>query len=389
MTEADEPEHKISHLRVRAHPFFLIGALFAILMMALWLPWFLGFIQVPSAWPAQAWFNHEIVFGLAPAMIAGYLLTVIADQTGSKPLRGGALAALAALWLAGRVSVAMSAHLDAATAATLSVAFLIALATLAAFGLLKRRHWSDLILVALVVALGLANLLYHYEMWEFGRTKSAQNLGITAALLPLILIATRIAAAGESDPLNVASGVQQARFQRFDVATWAMTAVALSVWAGGAGLLGLSIDRQALGALLLLASLMNLATLVRLANARLVGFQVAYVFAAAGFALTALGVMWNDYDFATGGMHAWTIGAIGAMALAIATWTSRARRAPAAIGTIILYVLAFIAGAAWTVAGLSPQWTLPLLPASGVVWIAAFGGFIILYGRAGSPQTGR
>jgi uncharacterized protein involved in response to NO len=36
---------------------------------------------------------------------------------------------------------------------------------------------------------------------------------------------------------------------------------------------------------------------------------------------------------------------------------------------------------AWTAAGVYPQWTLVLLPLSGVAWIAAFGGFAVLYGR--------
>jgi uncharacterized protein involved in response to NO len=48
----------------------------------------------------------------------------------------------------------------------------------------------------------------------------------------------------------------------------------------------------------------------------------------------------------------------------------------------VLYVLAVISGLAATAGGLYPQWTLPLLPISGIAWIAAFAGFAALYGRS-------
>ena len=115
MSAAVDPIHVPAAAKVAVQPFFLIGALYAALMMALWVPWFLGFIQVPSAWPAQAWFTHELVLGFAPAIVAGILLTNIPSERGHEPLSGVALATLVVLWLAGRIAMGVSAHLDVMT----------------------------------------------------------------------------------------------------------------------------------------------------------------------------------------------------------------------------------------------------------------------------------
>jgi uncharacterized protein involved in response to NO len=312
MSAAVDPTYVSPAAKVAVHPFLLIGALYAALMMALWVPWFLGFIQVPSAWAAQAWFTHELVLGFAPAIVAGVLLTIIPSETGRTPLSGVLLAVLVVLWLAGRIAMGLSAHLDVMTTAVLSVAFLLVIAVVIAREILGSGNWGDLVVVALLLGLGAAAALFHYEMWEFGRTKLAASIALALALLLLTILAGRAAS---------------------------------------------SAKRQS--------------TI----------FYTACGFVALGFVLTGLGMLWDDYDFATGGMHAWTVGSIGALAVAVMTCASSAGQSPTSVGTIILYGLVFVSGLAWTIAGLYPQWTLPLLPISGLTWIAAFVGLAVRYAR--------
>ncbi len=103
-----------------------------------------------------------------------------------------------------------------------------------------------------------------------------------------------------------------------------------------------------------------------------------------GFLLGGLGVLWDDYDFATAALHAWTVGAIGTMMIAVMTRVSRGhtgRVLTAPAGTVVLYALILIAAAARIAAGLNPRATSLLLPVSGLAWIGAFGGFVLLYGR--------
>lgn len=111
--------------------------------------------------------------------------------------------------------------------------------------------------------------------------------------------------------------------------------------------------------------------------------HVAFVFVGFGFTLVGLGVLWDDFDYATAGLHAWTVGAIGTMMLAVMTrvsrgHTGRALTAPAS--TVALYAAILVAAGARIAAGLRPDNTFVLLPITGLAWIAAFGGFVLLYG---------
>jgi len=313
MSVVVDPKHPLPSANFASHPFYLIGAIYAALMMGLWVPWFLGFIQVPSAWPAQAWFAHELVLGFAPLIVAGVLLTGVSRLSGNRPFSGVLLAALAVVWLFGRIAVGFSAHLDAVTMAAFSIAFLLGLSVLSGRVIAASGDWRDLAIVALLFGLGAADALFHYEMFEFGRTTFAADIALAFALLLLMIIAGRLVSSEKRRPII---------------------------------------------------------------------FHVACGFVVLGFVLTCLGVLWDDYDFKTGGIHAWTVGSIGALAFAIMTCASRAWRSPNSASAIVVDGLLLISGLAWTVAGLYPQWTLPLLPVSGIAWIAAFAGFALLYGRS-------
>ncbi len=70
-------------------PFFLFAALQAALMAALWVPWYLGLISLPSAFPPTVWHSHEMLFGYGPAVIAGFLLTAVPNWTGRLPVVDG------------------------------------------------------------------------------------------------------------------------------------------------------------------------------------------------------------------------------------------------------------------------------------------------------------
>src|SRR5215470_2307221 len=90
-------------------PFFLLGAAWAALAVPVWLAAYAHGYALPSALPAMTWHAHEMIFGFALAALAGFLLTAIPNWTGRLPLRGARLAGLAALWLAGRAALLLSA----------------------------------------------------------------------------------------------------------------------------------------------------------------------------------------------------------------------------------------------------------------------------------------
>jgi uncharacterized protein involved in response to NO len=68
-----------------------------------------------------------MLFGLVMAAVAGFLLTAIPNWTGRLPVRGLGLAALAGLWLLGRLACLISADMPAWLAIVADLAFPTAL----------------------------------------------------------------------------------------------------------------------------------------------------------------------------------------------------------------------------------------------------------------------
>jgi uncharacterized protein involved in response to NO len=86
-------------------PFFLAGAAFATLAVAIWALWLYG--RLPAALPVGgmlAWHRHEMPFGFAVAIIAGFLLTAVPNWTGRPALKGWPLIGLVLVWLMARLA---------------------------------------------------------------------------------------------------------------------------------------------------------------------------------------------------------------------------------------------------------------------------------------------
>ena len=142
-------------------PFFLLAGLWAPTALLLWLAMLAGILEVPTAMDPVAWHVHEMLFGFVAAAIAGFLLTAVPGWTGRPPLRGLPLLALAVLWLAGRLAVALSAWIGADAAAAIDIAFLASLAAFCAREIAIGRNWRNLAVIALLALLIAANALFH------------------------------------------------------------------------------------------------------------------------------------------------------------------------------------------------------------------------------------
>src|SRR5690606_16462134 len=143
------------------------SALIAALAIAIWVPWYLGLVDMPSALPPIAWHQHELLFGFVPGVVAGFLLTAVPNWTGRPAIAGTPLLWLFLLWLAGRVAIALSGLTGLVLAMPIAFAFLPVFTLmigreLAAAG--NRRNYK--ILVILVV-LSLAQALFHFELQYF------------------------------------------------------------------------------------------------------------------------------------------------------------------------------------------------------------------------------
>jgi uncharacterized protein involved in response to NO len=126
-------------------PFFLFGAFWVALAMLLWLPAVSGALSLPTRFDPVSWHAHEFLFGYLGAVLAGFLLTAVPNWTGRLPMVGWPLAALFALWVAGRVAVLISVRLPVADAPVIDLAFPLVLGSLILREIVAGRNWRNLI----------------------------------------------------------------------------------------------------------------------------------------------------------------------------------------------------------------------------------------------------
>lgn len=86
-------------LAMAFRPFYLLGALLAVLAVPYWAVTLRGAPALPGVW----WHAHEMVWGFGGAIVVGFLHTAVASWTGQPPLRGARLGLLVLLWLATRL----------------------------------------------------------------------------------------------------------------------------------------------------------------------------------------------------------------------------------------------------------------------------------------------
>jgi len=365
-------------------PFFLAATLWAALAVPFWLLSYAGVIALPAGIAPYLWHQHEMVFGFAFAAVAGFLLTAIPNWTGRLPLRGAPLAALVALWLAGRVALLLSARLPPPAVAALDLAFPAALIAVVGRELVAGRNWRNL---PMIVALGLlftGNLLVHLQQLGLAYTAFLGNrLGLATLLMLIALIGGRIVPSFTRNWLaKRGASALPPPAGRVDAAALGLTFAALASWVvfpDSALMYGLSLAAGvALG--VRLSRWRGLATLD---EPLVFVLHAGYAWLALGLALAGLNGL-APFMPRSVALHALTIGAIGTMTLAVmtrATLGHSGRTLSADRPTIAVYVLVTLAALLRLAAPLAGSGYLAVTLAAGFAWSAAFLLFVATYWR--------
>ncbi len=142
-------------------PFFLLGALYSILMLVLWGGFYAELITPPSIFlDPLLWHAHEMIYGFNMAIVAGFLLTAVANWTGGAPARHLHLAGLVLVWLAGRVVMNFDLGLPLYAVFTIEAAFVPALAVSLSIPLLKNRNKRNFVFLFLLSVLLACDLTF-------------------------------------------------------------------------------------------------------------------------------------------------------------------------------------------------------------------------------------
>ena len=360
-------------------PFFLGGAAWAALTMILWICALVHGLPLGGDFGAPMWHAHEMVFGFAPAVLAGFLLTAIPNWTGSLPVSGGRLIGLVSLWLAGRIAMAAAGLTGVPLAAVLDMAFLPVFLALCSREIIRGRKWKDLKVLGGILAICLGNIGFHVAVLTGGEPQLWLRGGVAGYVVLVTIIGGRIIPSFTRNWLSQRGGGRMpVPYDRYDIGVTAFSALTLAVWV-------FRPEARLLIPLALAAAGLNAARLKRwrgLAVRRewlLLVLHLAYGFVPLGFlgiALAGLGII-----LPVSALHVLTVGVIATMMLAVMTRATRGhtgRPLTASRLTVLSYLSLFAAALARPLADICD---LPLLiEASGALWIIAFALFIAEYG---------
>ena len=360
-------------------PFFLLSGIFAILLMAVWVPAFIGGTAFGTYYGQIEWHSHEMIFGYTLAVIAGFLLTAVRNWTGRPTPAGGYLAALAALWLLGRILPFFPGILPNWFIAFVDLAFLPALAVAIGVPLVRSGETRNLLFLPLLAVLWTANWFVHAEL--LGLLPNLARKGIFLGLDVIILLI--VIMGGRVIPFFTERALPGLVIKRRSAIEWLAP---LSVVAYMLVAFFLP-DSRLSGALAALAAIINGVRLASWYSHRywqvplLWVLHLGYGWIIAGFVLKAAAAFGMISPHFT--IHAFTVGGIGVLTVGMMARVSLGHTGrplgvrPSMVVAFVLLNLAAIGRG--LLPSFFPLWFRELIIASGVLWVAAFAIFVVVY----------
>lgn len=345
-------------------PFFALAAVDAIAGVLLWI--------LPYGSPSVNGHREELLWGMVPAVIAGFLLTALPRWTRAPPIPAVLVDALLLMWLTGRlVHWWRPDHGD-----LLAGGFILGLAATLGVRVVAAGKTREYKIVALLVLLALATLLPSVATDRLPAGFS-HRLALASVLALVAIISGRIIPALTATWLCLHDKDPARRLPPlFELASALALAAALGCWC-----LGLGVGTPASACAAILHSVRLLAWRPRdvLDHSGLLALYLAYGWLPAGFALLFLHQAGLGPFGESAALHAWSVGAVGLMCLAVmASMIRRQTRRPfsnsrtltAALAcgatAVPLRLVAEVAGHIW------------LLPAAAC-WLGAFLLFLLAF----------
>ena len=356
-------------------PFYLLASIFSALSILLWVCQYEGYLPATYV-RSPAWHGHEMLFGYTMAVVAGFLFTAVRNWTGRPTPTGAPLAALAVLWIAGRVLVLTP---YATAAAVVNAAFPAAIAVGIGIPLVQSGNRRNYFFIALLLFLALATLTLHLSY--LGTLAWPERASLQAGLdVVLFIIAVM---GGRVIPMFTNNGIPGTAATRSPL----VEKIALgSVLA----LLGADLLQAPAGVIVVVALVAAAAHARRLylwqpwrtlATPLVWILHAAYGWIVIHLILRALAVV--DWVPAPLAVHALTIGAIGGMTIGMMTRTARGHTGRALTVDryeVACFALVQIAALVRVFGGmLIPGAYLASVVASGILWSAAFALYAIRY----------
>jgi len=341
----------------------------------LWALQFSGLLGVTYL-AGPVWHAHEMLFGFALAVIVGFLFTAGRNWTGQPTPTGGALAALAAWWLFGRVLVLTP---FAWTAALVNVTFPLAAAVGLAIPFVRARNRRNYFFVGLLLVMAGASGFVHLH--QLGVVSAPAAVGLQLGLNVVLFIVSVMA--GRVVPMFTNNGVPGAAARRHPWVEKASLGLVLALAVADAtGSPGAVVAAAAASGAIAHAMRWGLWQPWTTRRVPLVWvLHLAYLWVPIHLALRAAGE-WGVVAPSLG-THALTVGAIGGLIIGMMSRTARghtARPLRADRFDTASYVLVLSAGVVRVLLPLVvPALTMTAVIGSALLWSAGFGLYACRY----------
>jgi len=142
-------------------PFFLGAAIFSVLIVVLWFAVYM--LHLPLATgplTVSQWHAHEMIYGYALAVIAGFLLTAVRNWTGIQTPHGLPLAGLFTLWVLARL-LFMAGGSVIGVAAFFDLTFVLGLCSAVSLPIVRAKNWRQLGILSKLLLLGAGNACFY------------------------------------------------------------------------------------------------------------------------------------------------------------------------------------------------------------------------------------
>lgn len=356
-------------------PFYLLASAFAALSIGLWAMQVAGWLPLAYL-QGPLWHAHEMLFGFMLAVIVGFLFTAGRNWSGRPTPTGVPLAALAALWVAGRILVLTPFSW---TAALVNAAFPLASALALAIPLVGARNRRNYFFIGLLLLLSGAALAFHLS--ALGVISAPAWIGIQLALDILLFIMAVMG--GRVIPMFTNNGISGANAARQPmVERAALGAVLALLLVDVSGLSPLAVAAVALAAAFShLARWLLWRPWKTLDNTLVLVLHMAYAWIPVHLVLRVLASQgWVSPSLAT---HALTVGAAGGLIIGMMVRTARGHTARILradqVDTACFLLILLAALVRILVPLVAPSQTIAAVLASAAFWTWGFGLYAVRY----------
>lgn len=360
-------------------PFFLFGAIHAIVVMLFWVGYLNGAFSSFGSFDPILWHSHEMVYGFTSAIVVGFVLTAAQNWTGKWGVHGAWLASVFGVWAAARILFLIPTSPEWLRAlvdlAFYPYASILLVPYLSKDPELKAERFFFVFFSLLFVG----NLLTHLQAlgWLAGHGMFGIMLGLNTIILIIVFMGGRVI------PFFTESSIARAQPK---VRDWVEKATYLST------ILFLLFDLFAPSFFIYpyLAFLAATTNGIRLSGwyvrrirriPLIWSLHLAYLWLVLGFLFSGL----SAYSLIPKSLaiHAFTVGCIGLIIYAMISRVSlghTGRRLHPSLATVIGYVLLSLSAifrvlGVWAFQG---QYRV-MLSLSGVLWMLAFVIFVGVY----------